>query len=218
MSLQVFRKYPSMSEAKSLIDLLNDNDVPYKVEDYSKNVGINFLGELAELKIFIKVNINDFPKVDQLINQNLNIKIEDVEKDHYLFTFSEKELMEIILKSNEWSNYDVKVAEILLKNKGFKIDDKLINTIKNSNYNDEETNKESQSFTWIVVGYISALFGGLIGFGIGLSLWLMKKKLPNGAEIYSYSEENRKHGKRITIIGLISTLIFILLRLKLFSV
>jgi hypothetical protein len=40
-----------------------------------------------------------------------------------------------------------------------------------------------------------------------------KKKLPNGEEIFSYQENDRKHGKRIMILGIVMLIILTFLKI-----
>jgi len=56
---------------------------------------------------------------------------------------------------------------------------------------------------WIIVGYFLAVIGGLLGIIIGYLLMSSKKTLPNGVRVYSYNDNDRKHGKVIFIIGII---------------
>lgn len=62
---------------------------------------------------------------------------------------------------------------------------------------------EEPQKSWITVGYIFSILGGFLGIIIGYLLWTSKKTLPNGERIYSYNENDRKHGKTIFILGLI---------------
>ena len=64
MDFEVFRKYPNLDEASLLIDVLKKNEIPYAIEDYSKQVDITMLGQNLDLKIIIKARINDFPKIE----------------------------------------------------------------------------------------------------------------------------------------------------------
>lgn len=211
MSLEVFRKFLTLEDSVYLTELLDKNNIPFKLEDYSNQADMSFMGQNVELKVIVKVRITDFPKVDELLKTEFEISLDQVDQEHYLFEFSDEELTEIIIKPNEWSEYDYKVATLILEKRGVHVSQKLIDSIKKAKTND----KESYSSTWIIVGYISAFLGGLIGFGIGLSLWLMKKKLPSGDKVYIYDDNNRKHGKRITILGLIMTVIYLGLRIYL---
>ena len=210
MSFEVFRKFPSRKEALGLVELLKKNNIPYQLEDFSKQVDINFLSQNLDLKVIVKANFADFPKIEELLDNETRITLDQVDKKHYLFGFTDEELTEIIVTPNEWSNYDYKVAELLLNERGVSISPQFIENIKKQRYS-AMNQKEKYSPTWLVLGYISAFLGGLLGLAIGISLWFMKKKLPNGEKMYMYDENYRRHGKRITIIGFIMTLIFIIL-------
>lgn len=213
MSLEIFRKYPTLDEASLLIDVLKNNDITYKLEDYSKNVDINMLGQNLDLKILVKANLSDFPRIEKLLDEEYNLTLEQVDKEHYLFEFTDEELTEIIMKPNDWSNYDYKVSELLLNKRGVPVSSQLIENIKKQRYN-QLNEKESISSIWVILGYASALLGGLLGFAIGLGLWRMKKKTPNGEKIYIYDETNRKHGERITYIGVAMVIFYFIIYYK----
>jgi len=214
MKFEVFRKYSSLDEASGLIELLKKNDIPYQLEDYSNQADISFIGQNLELKVIVKTRISDFPIIESLLDNEIKITLEQVDKEHYLFDFTDEELTEIIVKPDEWSNYDYKVAELILNERGASVSPKFIENIKKQRYN-KLNEKESYSTMWIILGYISAFFGGFLGFAIGLSLWFMKKKLPNGEKVSFYNDKTRHHGAQITLIGLIMTIIFIALRIYL---
>ncbi len=61
-------------------------------------------------------------------------------------------------------------------------------------------NRKFQS-TWVIVGYISSLFGGFMGMIIGSILISAKKTLADGSVVYVFNERNRKHGKIILYVG-----------------
>jgi hypothetical protein len=66
-------------------------------------------------------------------------------------------------------------------------------------------------FIW--AGYIFAVLGGLLGIAIGWGIYFSQKRLPNGSVVYSYSEEDRKHGKRIITIGFVMMFLLILIKI-----
>lgn len=61
--------------------------------------------------------------------------------------------------------------------------------------------------TWIIVGYIFAVMGGLIGVAIGAHLKGGKEKLPNGAKVKKFDEKSQQHGLIILIIAVISSIL-----------
>ncbi|MDB5013033.1 MAG: hypothetical protein JWQ25_1235, partial [Daejeonella sp.] len=68
---------------------------------------------------------------------------------------------------------------------------------------EELAKPEDSQKTWIIAGYIFSFLGGLLGIFIVWHLVSHKKTLPNGDSVYGYSVEDRKHGNRILIWGII---------------
>lgn len=62
-------------------------------------------------------------------------------------------------------------------------------------------------------GYLLAITTGVFGIIIGSSLLKSKKTLPDGQKVYTYSENNRAHGKNILLLGSIILGIVILTRI-----
>jgi|ERR1051326_1164354 hypothetical protein len=75
------------------------------------------------------------------------------------------------------------------------------------------TSPETRINTWVFIGYIVSLFGGLFGIFIATFLINAKKTLPGGQIIYAFNERSRKHGKIILYLGsiiLIASILFFL--------
>jgi hypothetical protein len=73
-------------------------------------------------------------------------------------------------------------------------------------------NKKFQT-TWVIMGYISCLFAGIIGMLIGSFLITAKTTQQDGNVSYVFNERTRKHGKIILYLGssmlILSILFFI---------
>ena len=65
---------------------------------------------------------------------------------------------------------------------------------------------------YIVLGFISALLGGVIGIIAGYTYYQSKEEGPNGNRYYIYDEKTRKQGQVMMIVGI---LVFLLLLAKL---
>jgi hypothetical protein len=66
----------------------------------------------------------------------------------------------------------------------------------------------------IVVGWIFAVLGGLIGVGIGAYLAFAKTTGANGETTYKYDDGSRKHGIPMLVIALIFFSIGVWLRIR----
>ena len=64
----------------------------------------------------------------------------------------------------------------------------------------------------LVIGWIFAILGGLIGMLIGASIWTGKVKDADGNKVYRYNEGSRKQGMIMFFIALAWMILGIILR------
>ena len=170
-------------------------------------------GEGSATPFELKVHPDDFGKVNQILSRSIKINLNDLDKDYYLFSFSDEELKEILYKQDEWSMHDYLLAKEILKERGIivsEIDLQKLNETRLA----ELARPEKEGKAWKYAGYFFALFGGLFGVFIGLALWKSKKTLPNGDRVFIYDEGTRKSGKTIFYLAIIVFIISLIFNLS----
>lgn len=207
----VFRKYPTIEQAKELESLLNENNIVSQIVDNIAPVDSSFSGSTLQNQFEIKIQLLDFEKAEKILDKNAENLIDLVDRNYYLFDFTDDELYEILLKADEWNELDYKLAQKVLMQRGKSIDSDLLKALKRQRLESLAKPEENQKY-WIITGYVFAILGGLLGIFIGYSLLTSKKSLPNGQKVYSYNEKDRVHGKNIFYIGLILLPFYIILR------
>ena len=128
-----------------------------------------------------------------------------------MFDFTNEELYDILLKSDEWNKFDYILAQKILKEREKPIDEDLIESLKKQRI-EELARPEGNQKPWIIAGYLFALLGGFLGIIIGYFLWTSKKTLPNGQKVYSYSKKDRTQEKYIFFVAIIIFPISLILR------
>jgi hypothetical protein len=206
----LFRKFSTIEQAEELKELLDKNGIESMVADNLPPVDVTFSGSTLQNQYEVQIDQTDFEQAEQVLEKEAENIITEIDRDYYLFEFANEELYEILLKSDEWSSFDYTLAQKILIERGEKIDKKLLSSLKNERL-EQLAEPDGNQESWIIAGYIFAIFGGFLGLIIGYSLWTSKKTLPNGEKVYSYSEKDRKNGKYIFYIGLITTPIGFLL-------
>jgi hypothetical protein len=208
----IFQKFNTESLAIHFGRLLNEN----KIENLLENISINFDPILSNNEFgkeyCVKIKKIDFERANDILSEKAKVEINEIQDDYYLFSFSDEELIDVIEKSDEWNKFDVELAHKLLKERGNEITDEQINEIKKQRIVELSKPEEGQNI-YIIIGYVCAILGGLLGIFIGWHLLTYKKTLPNGNRIYAYSENDRKQGNRILILGGIFIVIWILYRI-----
>jgi hypothetical protein len=196
-----YQKFWSMDEAMELIHLLKENDIEFEVVDNSISVDVTFVPNRDREKE-VKLRKEDFAKVDELLEKVAESNLENVDKDHYLFQFSQAELLEIIQKPDEWSKDDFLLAKHILTTQGITITSDQVKELKEQRL-EKLAEPESGNALWTFIGYVLALSGGILGILIGWHLMNFKKVLPNGERVYVYTKTARKHGRIIVVLGIV---------------
>ncbi|MXN92436.1 hypothetical protein GR160_14500 [Flavobacterium sp. Sd200] len=206
-----FKKYTDVAEAKNLQKYLLENGIECLFIDNSPRLGSSFSGELLK-EYEIQLKKQDFEKAEILLEQQAENMIKDLPEDYYMLTFTNDELYDVVLKHDEWSEFDYVLARKLLAERGKAIDDSLIKSLRKQRISDLAQPEKDQK-AWVVFGYISALLGGFLGIITGYVLLTVKKTLPNGERVYTYAAADRAHGRIILILGIAVLAISIVLRI-----
>lgn len=207
-----FQRFSSKTELEKGIKILAENNIEYIIEDVSVNLDPVLSSNKLGLEFLLKIEQVNFEKANKILDEFYSFEIDEIENDYYLFSFSDDELLEVIIKSDEWNKFDVQLAQKILRLKGKGLSNLEIGKIRAQRIIELSKPEKKQSI-WIFVGYISSILGGLLGIFIGWHLLTFKKTLPNGNRIYNYSNEDRKHGNQILILGILSIIIWILIKI-----
>lgn len=207
----IFRKFSNLEQATELRDLLLKNSIQSELADNVAPVDVTFSGSTIQNEIELRIRPSDFKKAEEVLEKEAENLINEIDSDYYLFDFTDEELYDILLKSDEWNSFDYTLAQKILAERGKPIDKDLLDSLKKQRLQDLSKPEGNQK-PWIIAGYVFTFLGGFLGLVVGYFLWTAKKTLPNGQRVYSYSENDRKHGKYIFYISLIIAPSVLLLR------
>ncbi|MEZ4886965.1 MAG: hypothetical protein R3E32_19705 [Chitinophagales bacterium] len=198
----VFRVFPNVEQAEEMAEVLKNNGLAYKIIDNSPSFNPSFSLSTLENEVQLLLLASDFDQANEFLEKDAEMLVEDLDKDYYLFVFSNEELYEILAKPDEWNTFDYKLAQKILIQRGENVGSNFIEELKERRLQELAQPEDGEKHL-IVGGYILAFGGGVIGLCIGWYLWKDKKILPNGQKVYHFSENHRKHGYKIFILGII---------------
>ncbi len=211
-----FQKFNDIGLAKEIAERLKQNGIECLLENNRPNFDPSCAFNTVETDISIKLKPDNFSKANKALEDYYQKDLENVDKDYYLFDFTDEELIEIISKPDEWCHFDYQLAQKILTGRGKEIKPEVATLLKKQRIKDLSAPETTNKY-WIYLGYLSALFGGLFGLIIGWTLAYLKKTLPDGQRVYVYRDEERNHGTRMLLLSCISLIFWIIIRLSLLS-
>jgi len=201
--LIMYRKFNDPALAANLVEILEKHEINFRVEEISahSNPLVTLINEHNK-DYLVLIAPADFTLANQVLNEAEKAEVDMVDNDHYLFAFSNDELLDILAKADEWSPFDYQLARKILIGRGVDISDERLSALTQQRIVALKVTEPPQTF-WIIMGYIFALLGGVLGIFIGWHLSTYKKTLPNGEKVFDYSEADRRHGKLILYLSII---------------
>ncbi|HEY4326461.1 MAG TPA: hypothetical protein VGN20_20925 [Mucilaginibacter sp.] len=198
-----YQKFNDVALANELAEILTEHNIDYFIDEEAFRFDPSLVMSNAQKEYAVKIKSEDFERVNQLLKENEAKNIEGVEKDYYLFSFTDDELIEVIAKADEWNAFDNVLARKILADRGKIFSEQEITAINEQRLEELKAPEKPQT-TWVIIGYIIALtsifmplFICIIGIFIGWHLFNFKKTLPDGERVFEYADNDRRHGKRI---------------------
>ncbi|QEH41224.1 hypothetical protein [Chitinophaga sp. XS-30] len=210
--LLTFKRFYTAEQAAEIISLLQQHNIPTQYEEEVLLMDKMYVGQNFDQRHLVKIPADYFSQADTLLKSQITVSPEDVEPDYYLLSFSIDELKEIIIKKDEWGDFDYALALKLLEKQGVSYSPEQLQHIGNGRL---ETLAQPQHLpaVWLITGYLSPLllfvpipFSGtysFIGIFIGGFVCLTKKTLPDGSRTHAFSVKTRNQGKWMIISGIV---------------
>ncbi|MCA8829151.1 hypothetical protein [Hymenobacter pini] len=197
---QTYQRFPNVEVAQPLLQLLRQHEIPYDTKLDQPRIDPSFAFNPTSTYFVVQVRPADFDAVRALEQAADDELTATAPADHYLFSFSEAELLDVLLKADEWSSFDVALTRRILHQRGQSVSPALLEQLRQQRLQDLAQPEPSQK-AWVLFGYAVALLGGLVAIFIGWHLYSHTKQLPDGRKVQAFSSRDRAHGLRILVLG-----------------
>lgn len=210
----VFRSFTDAGFAREMAKALAAQNIPFQLENTSSPMDPLIIGNGLDADIRLKIRARDFEEAQRILEDYYRRQLDTIDGDYYLFGFTDNELIDVVSKPDEWGELDYLLAQKILSDRGMEVDRQTLVSLKEERLQ-AIAKPEAVEKSWIFWGYFIAVLFGPVGIFFGLTLLTLKKTLPNGQRVYSYSEGARGHGRNILVIA--SALTALLLLAKIIS-
>jgi hypothetical protein len=206
-SFLTFRKSTNESEITAIAAFFDQHNLGYELEDNSLLFDPTFSQSIFNHEYRIKIDPDNFERAENLLMEQARNELQNVASNHYLFGFSEQELLDVIRKKDEWSAFDFSLAQNILLQRGIEFSNAEIAQMELSRIN-QLSEPATTNGKWITLAYLLAIIGSPIGAFVGWLYLSQKRTLHNGTEVFAYNDYTRNQGRKILRIGLIGTLVW----------
>ncbi len=219
-----YKKFKDLDIANDISEKLKREGVYFEIENEKQYFDPTFANNPMQNDFRIKIEPSNFLKADKILENYYASLLDRIQEDYYLFSFTNKELFEIISKPDEWGDLDYQLAKKILLDRGEEITNEELQNLKDKRINVLSKPETSQT-ALVIFGYAVNVLGIIslfikiefrliwlpIAIIMGAILSQTKTVLPNGEVIFSYNEKDRKHGKIIGLLCMVLILLILIL-------
>jgi hypothetical protein len=116
-----YRQFTEKERADALAEVLKENNIAFEIVTDRPSLDSLYGDKLFKNEYFVKIGKEDFERADLLLLNLTKDQLVNVEKDHYLFEFTNEELYEITDRPAEWSEFDFLLAMKILSDRGLPV-------------------------------------------------------------------------------------------------
>ena len=117
-NFSIFKRFPHLELAEETAKILNNAGIKTIIADNVPPVDITFGGSTLQNEIEIRISPRDFKKAETILQKRAEQLIEEVDSDYYLFSYTDDELYNILVKPDEWGEINYVLAQQILKKGG----------------------------------------------------------------------------------------------------
>jgi hypothetical protein len=210
--MELYKLYYNREQAEAVGAVLGEADIAFEIIATRKQFDPSYAFNSVDPDINLMLRAEDFSRANEVLKVYYAKQAETVDPNYYLFHFTDKELLDIIRKQDEWGAFDVALAKQILQDRGIPISEEA-DAISTRQRMVELSQPEAAPLWMFVAGYFLAFIGGFGGFVMG-RLLSGTKILPNGQRVTVYTKSDQAHGRVIMVIGGLLFVTYILISMR----
>ena len=194
----LFRVFRNEDDMKFFTDVFDDCGIDYTIENPRADST-----DVLSSAYGVQVAEDDFERSQNELRSHIAEYFRNAgsEENTLLNEFNDEELLDVIKKPDEWAVEDIVMAQNLLEKRGKHVSDEVVEAYRNKRL--EEVRKPKfGGYGTIIIGYIFAFLGGIIGIFLAASL-LGKKRIFNGEKVNVYDKATRTNAIIYLIISIL---------------
>jgi hypothetical protein len=107
-----YLRFPDIQKATEYTSVLDKHNIPYQLDDSSKRMKIISVAidDPWSDQYILKLMESDFENAEKVFNEELDNEVKQVTHEHYLYSFADKDIIDVIANQSDWTKEEVKLA------------------------------------------------------------------------------------------------------------
>jgi hypothetical protein len=224
-SFLTFQEFGTLEEAEQAGAILEEHNIPVVIEKPAELLDTLIIGQQYNNNYLLRIPGDCFVDAQRYLIEETRVDLDQVDPAYPLLSMSNKELMDVVSKPDQWGAYNYNLAKALLLKRDAPADAQAVETAR-ATYIEELAKPRELNNTWYLLGYgFSALsivatmagngramlmiyalqlFPGVLGLALGIVILTTRKTLPDGTHMLSYSKKARMHGALMLALAIIA--------------
>lgn len=161
-----FTRFPDIETAKAYTLLLEEHNIPFVLDDTSLRFKLVSTDNPYDNQLILKIREEDKSKAENLFDNKMDSEANDISPEHYLNTFDDIGIVDIIANQNEWSKTEVNIALNIAKERNIDLSPDNLGKAKNiETASKKETSlpklSKSRTVSWLYTFGIFSILNSL---------------------------------------------------------
>ncbi len=196
-----YQEFYDKDSLQAVTDILQENNIKYIVSYPTEKDNLVLLNNKPK-PLILKIREEDMEKVDGLL---FDISVES----EYLYSFSDKDIIDIIANPNDWTAYEIRLATRISKQRKLKIEAKDIRSARTERKEEKKTEERNSdtkvrknALGWLLGAGLLSFMGTISEVMLNLKLPVVKLGLPELMDGILFTEPNKIHS--LVLSGIVS--------------
>lgn len=105
-----YLRFPEIEKAREYTSVLEKHNIPFYLDDVSMRFKLVSNNNPWENQFILKLKESDIERAEKAFNEELDNEVKLTTQEHYMFSFADNDILNVIANQNEWTREEVKLA------------------------------------------------------------------------------------------------------------
>ncbi len=148
-----YLRFPEIEKATEYTSVLDKHNIPYELDDASMRFSLVSTKDPWESQFILKIKESDVERAEKAFNEELDNEVKKITDEHYLYSFADKDILDVIANQNDWTKEEVKLALKIAKDRNIALTAQSIKSakkVKEETPRLRSTIKTTASWFWVI--------------------------------------------------------------------